>query len=367
MSQSVISDMLAAFPAPAVLIDTSERILAANADARTLLGHHIEGRHFATILRQPAVIDAIEATLRAHTQRTARHLANDGAQDTTFEVTCRFVGAVGASRGGLGRGGMKLDGVGKSGAVMVTFQDVTQVQQAGQMRRDFVANVSHELRTPLTALMGFIETLRGAAREDPAARDRFLGIMEKEAGRMNRLVGDLLSLSRVEGDERVRPSATLDLCAHLSSTLKSITPLAESSDVALVLTLPDSRVEVQGDGDQLHQVFSNLIENAIKYGGSGGRVDVTLTASDHDPALRGPGARIQVSDKGPGIDPLHLPRLTERFYRADNHRSRELGGTGLGLAIVKHIINRHRGRLRVQSDLGQGATFTVVLPITPVE
>ncbi|MDE4096470.1 MULTISPECIES: ATP-binding protein [Rhodobacterales] len=345
MTQELIEGFLEAIPLPAVLVDQTERFIGANAAGTTLLGQQLKGRHFATILRQPGVTAAIEACLQDKSARTARHLSNDGAQDTTFEVSLRYVPGIGAVNGG---------------AVLLCFTDVTEREQAGQMRRDFVANVSHELRTPLTALMGFIETLRGAARDDPAARDRFLAIMEGEASRMNRLVGDLLSLNRVESAERVRPKEKLDLTAHLTSTLKSMQPLAEAGNVALSLEAPDEPVHVTGDSDQLQQVFTNLIENAIKYGGD--EVRVVLTPMERDPALRAPAARIQVIDNGPGIDPVHLPRLTERFYRADSHRSRELGGTGLGLAIVKHIINRHRGRLRVESDLGAGASFTVILP-----
>ncbi len=347
MDDDLIAEFLAAIPLPALLVDQSERIIAANAEALTLLGQQITGRHFATILRQPQVLDAIEAALRDKRPQQARMLSNDGAQDTTYDVICRYVNGIGAVQGG---------------AVLISFQDVTHMQQAVQMRRDFVANVSHELRTPLTALMGFIETLRGPARDDAAARDRFLSIMEGEAGRMNRLVGDLLSLNRVESEERVRPRERLELNEILRATINSLRPLAEEASVKLELAAPEAAVEITGDSDQLRQVFTNLIENAIKYGGSGGRVDVVLSASDRDPAVRGPAARVQVIDKGPGIAPVHLPRLTERFYRADNHRSRELGGTGLGLAIVKHIINRHRGRLRVESELGQGSVFTVILP-----
>lgn len=342
MSDFPADGFLAAVPIPALIIDLQERIFAANADALTLLGQQITGRHYATILRQPEVADAIEATFRDRRPRTARYLSNDGVQDTSFDVTCRII-----------------EGTGQQ---LLCFQDVTHLEQAGQMRRDFVANVSHELRTPLTALMGFIETLRGAASEDPAARERFLGIMNDEASRMNRLVGDLLSLSRVESQERIRPREQIDLTGHIESVLNSLKPLAEDASVEFHLSKPDDPVFIPGDADQLKQVFTNLVENAIKYGGSGGVVDIKVTCRDRDPALRAPGVRVQVMDKGPGIDPLHLPRLTERFYRADSHRSRMLGGTGLGLAIVKHIINRHRGRLRVESEPGQGATFTVILP-----
>ena len=345
MSQELIDGFLAAVPLPAVLVDQTERFIAANVAGSTLLGPQIIGRHFATILRQPSVSSAIESCLLDRASRKTRHLSNDGAQDTTFEVNLRYVAGIGAVNGG---------------AVMICFEDITEREQAGLMRRDFVANVSHELRTPLTALMGFIETLRGPARDDANARDRFLTIMEGEANRMNRLVGDLLSLNRVESEERVRPKERIDLAAQLESTIKSLEPLASNGGVSLHLEAPATPVEIPADPDQIQQVFTNLIENAVKYGGSDARVVVTPV--ERDRALRAPAVRVQVIDNGPGIDPVHLPRLTERFYRADSHRSREMGGTGLGLAIVKHIINRHRGRLRVESELGKGAVFTVILP-----
>ncbi|MFY9211897.1 MAG: ATP-binding protein [Aestuariivita sp.] len=343
----LIRAALDAIPLPTLLVDRTERIVASNADAQTLLGAQIENRHFATILRQPPILDAIEGCLRDGLPKTAQYLSNDGAQDTTFTVSCRFVPGV---------------GVREAGGVLVSFQDITHVEQAGQMRRDFVANVSHELRTPLTALMGFIETLRGPAKDDAPARARFLDIMEGEAARMNRLVGDLLSLSRVEEDERVRPKDQVDIVAQLNSTLHSLRPLADEAGISMTLDAAPGPLMITGDGDQLRQVFTNLVENAIKYGNRGGEVRLIVTDHDRDGALRAPSVRVQVADDGPGIDPVHLPRLTERFYRADSHRSRELGGTGLGLAIVKHIVNRHRGRLRVSSDVGQGASFTVILP-----
>ncbi|WP_299897127.1 ATP-binding protein [uncultured Ruegeria sp.] len=347
MTEDVLQEIVLAIPLPALVVDQTERIIAANTDATSLLGQKIVGRHFATILRQPQVLDAIEQALTSKSAKKTRHLSNDGAQDTAYEVECRYLNGVGAE---------------SAGAVMVTFQDTTHLEHASQMRRDFVANVSHELRTPLTALMGFIETLRGPAREDPAARDRFLKIMADEANRMNRLVGDLLSLNRVESEERVRPKQQLELTGLLQSTINSLRPLAEDAGVVLSLDVTNGPLSITGDGDQLRQVFTNLIENGIKYGASGGSVTVSVLPKDRDPAMRGPAVRIQVIDKGPGIDAVHLPRLTERFYRADSHRSRQLGGTGLGLAIVKHIVNRHRGRLRVESELGKGSVFTVILP-----
>jgi len=348
MGDDILDALLAAFPLPSLAIDGTERIIAANTEALTLIGQQAKGRNYVTILRQPALLDAVEATLTDSAARTTRYLSNDGAQDTTFRVSCRAVPGIGQSG---------------AGAVLLSFEDISHMEQASQMRRDFVANVSHELRTPLTALMGFIETLRGPARDDAAASARFLDIMQDEAERMNRLVGDLMSLNRVEGDERVRPTQNVILNDVLDSTLRTLRPLVSEAGVTFDVEMPDTPVQMIGDGDQLKQVFTNLTENAIKYGGSGGRVTIRMSTSPREAALRAPGVRVQIIDYGPGIDPVHLPRLTERFYRADDHRSRALGGTGLGLAIVKHIISRHRGRLRVESELGEGATFTVILPV----
>lgn len=324
-------------------VNRAERIVAMNTEAQALLGSTAIDRHYINVLRQPAVVDAVEQCQQDSTPREAQYLANDGGNDTTYRVHVRKVS------------GMDY--------VLLSFQDITQLANASQMRRDFVANVSHELRTPLTALMGFIETLRGPARDDAAARDRFLGIMTGEAERMNRLVGDLLSLSRVESDERVRPTDKVDLRYVLQSTLRNLNPLADEANVTLVLLMGDDPMPLLGDTDQLLQVFTNLIENAIKYGGKGKKVEIQVEQTLRDPSLRGPAVQVTVRDHGPGIDPIHLPRLTERFYRADSHRSRALGGTGLGLAIVKHILNRHRGRLKISSSLGQGAQFIVILPM----
>jgi two-component system phosphate regulon sensor histidine kinase PhoR len=214
----------------------------------------------------------------------------------------------------------------------------------------------------LTALLGFIETLRGAAKDDPAARDRFLGIMEREAGRMNRLVHDLLSLSRVEAEERMRPTDPVDLSAVLRSVVLSLRPLADEAEVTMSLSGTGAPLIVPGDADQLAQVFTNLVENAVKYSGRGRTVTVSLGERSQDPTIRGEAVPVVVADNGDGIPAVHIPRLTERFYRVDSHRSREKGGTGLGLAIVKHIVNRHRGRLRIESEVGTGSRFIVILP-----
>jgi len=337
-----VTEVIAALPMPAIAIAPSEQIIALNDPAEKLLGMPAMGRHFVTALRQPSVVEAVEKCLAEGAQVSANFLTRENGNDTTHTVSVRQVGT--------------------TGIALLTFQDISMVTEAGQMRRDFVANVSHELRTPLTALMGFIETLQGPAKDDTAARGRFLGIMQKETERMNRLVADLLSLSRVEAEERVRPTSRVDVVAILSLTMRNLSPLAVEADVALVADIPKVPVMMTADADQLQQVFTNLIENAIKYGGEGKHVYVTLSVHDRVKALRAPAVMIDVRDEGRGIDPRHLPRLTERFYRADDHRNRSLGGTGLGLAIVKHILNRHRGRIKIRSKLGEGAEFKVILP-----
>lgn len=340
MTAERIVSVIDAFPMPVVLIGPDDRVRAANMAVDGILGTELTGKHYITALRQPAMIAAIAEVRASRVSRTIRYTGRDGARDTVFRV------AVAAA----------------DGDIVLTFEDHTAAEEAGQMRRDFVANVSHELRTPLTALLGFIETLGGAAREDPDARDRFLGIMANEANRMTRLVDDLLSLSRVEEDERVRPREHVDLGALLSSVIKGLEPQAQGAGVTVSLLQKDLAEMVPGDAGQLVQVFTNLIENAIKYGASGGEVTVTVFAREMHRRIQSEAVQVSVIDQGDGIAEHHIARLTERFYRVDNHRSREVGGTGLGLAIVKHIVNRHRGRLLVESELGKGTKISVFLP-----
>lgn len=337
--------LIMALSNPVVLVGRGDRIIGVNRLAERLIGTGCDGWHYITALRQPALLDAVEATLKDGGRRTAPYLGSDGARDTTWDVAVNGV--------------MLSDGL----CVVLNFQDMTAVQEAGQMRRDFVANVSHEMRTPLTSMMGFIETLLGSARNDAAAQIRFLRIMEHEAGRMHRLVEDLLQLSRVEAQERIRPTEKVMLQDLILEVLSALQPTADAKGMRFIRDLPDDPVEILGDRSQLWQVISNLAENAVKYGGASGDVTVRLTAPVHDVSLRQIGVRLSVIDQGEGIPAHHIARLTERFYRVDTHRSREVGGTGLGLAIVKHIINRHRGRMRVDSTLGQGSDFTVILPL----
>ncbi|MEP3347979.1 MAG: ATP-binding protein [Litoreibacter sp.] len=338
-----IEDMIEAFPLPTLVISGAGTLACMNAAAEVRFGKRALGRHLTTSLRHPKLVDAVELSLLDRAPRKVSFQVVENGNDVFYDVHLRAIA------------GTPL--------LILSFQNATEVVLAEQMRSDFVANVSHELRTPLTSLMGFIETLQGPARNDANARDRFLTIMSGEAERMNRLVGDLQSLSGVEAGEHVRPKTIIDVRDILQTMLSNIAPLAQDSGVALRCDLGEIPMQVTGDSDQLIQVFTNLVENAIKYGGGGDQaVQISVSVETHDPVLRGPAVAISVSDHGPGIDPIHLPRLTERFYRVDSHRSRQIGGTGLGLSIVKHILNRHRGRLKVDSQLGEGSQFTVILP-----
>lgn len=331
--------ILPGIPLPVVLIGADDRIVAANAAGAAILGTGQIGRHHALALRQPALLAVIEAALRAGTGAEAPYVIPGPSHEVSYRVTVSPIS------------------LGESHGALCAFEDITEQELIGQFRRDFVANVSHELRTPLTTLVGFIETLKGAARDDPAARDRFLSIMEREAGRMSRLVEDLLSLSKVEAQERQRPTAPVDVAELVNASVASFRPAATEAGLRLEILGTDTAPCIPGDADQLMQVLQNLIENAIKYGAAGRRVTIALHAPDDDSMLR-----IDVIDEGNGIEPMHLPRLTERFYRVDDHRSREKGGTGLGLAIVKHIVSRHRGRLDIGSAPGKGTRFSVFLP-----
>ena len=338
MAQGEMADILAGLPFAALLVGFDERVLAANTTAHSLFGHAILGRHHGIALRQPEVLEAIRAALARRESNVVRQVLAGQAPEVVHRVTVSAIGA----------------------GALCLFQDISDQEQAEQMRRDFVANVSHELRTPLTSVLGFIETLRGSARDDVTARDRFLAIMAKEAERMNRLVSDLLQLSRVEAQERQRPTTREDLARLVHLAVQNLRPMADRAGVDLVLEGLDQPVPILADADQITQVVTNLVENALKYGASGKWVRLRLL---REQKLRGSFVRLEVSDRGEGIDAIHLPRLAERFYRVDGHRSREKGGTGLGLAIVKHIAQRHRGRLLVDSTLGQGTTFTVTLPV----
>jgi two-component system, OmpR family, phosphate regulon sensor histidine kinase PhoR len=336
--------VVAGLPDPVIALDREGRVLALNERARALAPALRQGEPVSLALRMPELIEAIgRASARGEEQRV--QYSERGPLDRWFETIVVPV---------------KRDpGLSQPDLVLLTFHDLTPLRRVEEMRADFVANASHELRTPLAALSGFIETLQGSARDDAKARQRFLAIMQEQAKRMARLIDDLLSLSRIELNSHRRPDTPVDMVPIVRQVVDSLETLAADRGVTVGVAAEDALM-VLGDHDELMRIFENLVENALKYGASGERVDIALTPGT---SIDGePEAQVSVRDYGPGIAPEHLPRLTERFYRVDVTESRAQGGTGLGLALVKHILNRHRGRLTIESSPGAGATFTVHLP-----
>ena len=346
------------------------RVALANAAARDLLRIAREGALLVSALRDPAVLEAIDEALFGGVARTTDY-AGVGAQTRHWRALTRPLAPA---------GGRAL--------ALVVLRDETEVRRMELMRVDFLANASHELRTPLASLSGFIETLKGHARDDPKARDKFLDIMAAQADRMGRLVADLLSLSRIELNEHVPPSGRVDLARATTDVIDAVSVLSAERQVRIVVMGDAASAPVHGDRDEIVQVVQNLVDNAIKYSAPGDAVEVLiqpevtleqasapwsggnrgdgatrlpLVRPDREPGQR--YAAVTVRDHGRGMAREHLPRLTERFYRVEGQKSGERSGTGLGLAIVKHIVNRHRGGLTVESAPGKGAKFTAYFPV----
>ncbi|WP_286159153.1 ATP-binding protein [Methylobacterium sp. Leaf456] len=344
---AVAEALLANIPDPVILVDRRVVVMEANPAARRLLPG-LKLRHpLSFFLRAPDILDGIEEVLRTGASLTVDYVAR-------LPTERAFAVQIGA---------LPMPDVPGGGEpnIVLFLRDLTEARRLEAMRVDFVANASHELRTPLSALLGFIETLQGPAREDARAREQFLGIMRTQAQRMTRLIDDLLSLSRIELREHVAPTRPVDLGRIARQLVDMQAPLARERGIALSVEAPDAPMPVLGERDELLRVIENLVENAMKYGGSGGIVTVSLHRLDGSDG-RPDRIELRVTDAGPGIAPEHIPRLTERFYRVDVASSRQQGGTGLGLAIVKHSLNRHRGRLTIESELGAGTIVRVTLP-----
>ncbi len=338
----IVARLIDALPEGVIVIDASDRVLAVNAPALALFPALRQDLLLARGLRAPDVLDTVMRA-RASGQSERATWLERVPVERFFELNVAT-----------------MDGLSGAGTMILTLRDVSEARRVERMRVDFVANASHELRTPLASLLGFVETLQGPARDDVLARRKFLGIMREQARRMTRLVDDLLSLSRIEQNLHLLPQSPVDFVSILRHIADTLAPMAQENHVELRVDAPSS-VIVPGDRDELLRIVENLVENAIKYGASDQdcaerTVEITLAAQERQCVL-------SVRDHGPGIAPEHLPRLTERFYRVDAGQSRAKGGTGLGLAIVKHIVARHRGRLGIESQPGQGATFSVTLPL----
>ena len=342
--RTLLDAAVSGLPDPVVVLDQDGRVISHNSEASALAPALRPGEPAAIALRVPELVDAIrsaQATGKAQRIEFSARLPAPRASEA-FVTPVAFAGA------------------GRPDVVVITVHDLTPLHRVEAMRADFVANVSHELRTPLAALTGFIETLQGPARGDTAARERFLDIMQAQAWRMARLIDDLLSLSRIELRARQRPETPVDLVPIVRQVVDSLQTLARDRSVEVRITGAEEPLTVLGDRDELIRMLENLVENGLKYGASGKCVDIACSRGETDGKLEG---HVVVRDYGPGIAAEHLPRLTERFYRVDVGESRAQGGTGLGLALVKHILNRHQGRLTIDSKPGEGAAFTVRLPL----
>jgi len=334
--------VLTALPDPALLISQQSQVLDYNEKAAELFPQLAPGLALSAVSRSPELTEGIG-------------LIRDGAEQIAVALDDRvpFERKLLATLSRL----PAEDADGEAPDLLIIVRDLSEATRIENTRRDFVANASHELRTPLASIIGFIETLQGPAKNDLAARDKFLSVMSLQAQRMKRLVDDLMSLSRIEMRSHIMPREEVDLNGILDDLRQSLEPLARLDNVQLAIAGLSRPAIVHGDRDELVQVFQNLIHNAIRYGRAGGNIAVRVEAH---PAAR--ILRVHVADDGPGIAPQHLPRLTERFYRVDVAASRKKEGTGLGLAIAKHVVNRHRGELEIKSELGKGSTFTVALP-----
>lgn len=335
--------ILERLPDPIIVVAADRGLRRTNAAARAAFGDDI-----AAVLRHPGLRGAIERAIAS-------------GQTQSGEVTLRAPVARELNAVAVPMDPPLADG----GVVLVVLSDRTRERVVERMRADFVANVSHELRTPLASVIGFIETLQGTARDDPEAQQRFLAIMAEQGARMNRLIDDLLSLSRIELTEHQAPSDALDLPALAERLAAGFEPRLAQRRVTLDLRIDGALPAVAGDADQMAQVLQNLLDNGLKYGREGSVLTLRLTRTPIEGDARWPnrpGVVVAVADQGVGIPKEHLPRLTERFYRVDKGRSRAIGGTGLGLAIVKHIVNRHRGQLLIESEEGVGTTVSVWLP-----
>jgi len=331
---------------PLLLLDAGGRVIFANRAAEAIVGADSERKHISAVLRTPELLEAVERTLEGAEVETV-------AFSIPVPVQRHYQASIARTRSPANR---------SRAPILIQIRDLTAMRRSEELRADFVANASHELRTPLAAVSGFIDTLRGHAKNDPDARERFLEIMNLEARRMRRLIDDLLSLTRIELNEHNPPAATVDVVALVREAAVVLAPLAQADGIAVTIAR-EQPLLVTGDKDELTQVFQNLMHNAIKYGRDQGEVRVRFGRAESESRRDGAGqVFVAIEDEGEGIPREAIPRLTERFYRVDVKRSRERGGTGLGLAIVKHILNRHQGRLQVESTPGTGSTFTVFLP-----
>lgn len=334
-----------------IMINDKKQIVRTNRAARAIFGQNLAQKVLREVIDNEYLTDAVNSVIHDLKGREIEFRTEEPVLRDFLAIIERFPVP---SAGGI--------------STVITMNDITELKSVEQMRADFVANASHEIRTPLASIKGFIETLMGPAKDDEAAREEFLGIMLEQADRMQQLINDLLSLSKIEMNANAIPIDPVDLGQVVRKQTQHFQLPADNKKMRIMLDLHDNLPKIKGDANELAQVVHNLVGNAIKYGHANSDIQVRARVTTDLPAdirMRNQARMVMLSvrDQGDGIPKQHLPRLMERFYRVDSARTREVGGTGLGLAIVKGIITRHRGAITVDSVVGEGTTFTAYLPI----
>ena len=342
ITYQVVKGLLNILPSPYILIDRNGRLTFINAEAKSIVPDSQIGSHISNVFRSPVFLSAVENAILKDKEK----ILSFEIETPQFRQLKAHIFFISSS---------KIPN--SFNDIFIQFTDESTHIRSEKIRTDFVANASHELRTPLTSIMGYIETLQGHAKKDVKMQKVFLDLMNKQAGKMERLISDLMSLSRLEIDELKPISSTCSVKEIIEELVNSLKPLSVDNNVSLSFKIPKNFSSVIGDPSQLRQLFSNLIENAIKYSGKKSKVNIYISKEKHKDMFG-----VVVEDNGHGIAPEHLSRLTERFYRANSNTEIEKEGTGLGLSIVKHILIRHRGKLQIDSKLGKGSKFIAWLP-----
>lgn len=363
---ALVETVMNGLPFPLLVVSRDLEVTQANKAAHVLFERPVVGLSMPQLMRSPEILDTLEEAFETG-QSAWREFQEHAGVEAIYRVHMAPLSTTEKAANAEPAPGGRRE-AGWEEAALVMIEDVSELRRSEQMRVDFIANASHEIRTPLTAVRGMIETIRGPAQNDLEAQKKFIGIMGEQVERLHHLVEDLMSLSRIELHEHARPSDPVELDILIPSVTRSLEWEATNQNMTFQVEIPPHLPALLGEEDEVERLISNLVTNAIKYGNAGS--EVRIAAYFHARPWQLPGWRggqsavaIAVADRSPGIPKDHIPRLTERFYRVDAARSRNMGGTGLGLAIVKHIIQRHRGALTIESEPGQGSVFAAYFPV----
>ena len=349
-----------------IVLDSDQKIVFQNSHSIDLFENNYTGQNITNLIRSPIVLETLENVYKNKKTKIIEYNSEYG-QNLSPRSTNFYNVEISYEKNHLQLTNTKDNYV-------ILMKNITPLKNIEKVRSSFIANASHELKTPLATVMGFLETIRGPAKDDKKSMSKFLGIMDKETIRMKRLIDDLLVVSKIESDEHIHPTKKVNLIKTLNNVIESLKEYALKKNIQIRTNYQLSEnLSVLGNEDELVQVFTNIIDNSIKYGKINSSIDIKAeevkeqTDQSEDKKLFPQLIlKISVKDESDGIHAKHLSRLTERFYRVDAARSKEIGGTGLGLTIVKHILNKHRGHLDIKSEINQGSTFTVELPIAPI-